>query len=138
MIGAKERGGKVAAKPVPETDAKTLAGFVEDTVETGSTVYTDGSSSYGKLWEYNHYAVNHGAGEYVRGPFHTNCIEGFWSLFKRGYYGIYHRMTAKHLQRYLNEFAGRAGIRGMDTIDQMEHMVRRMDGKTLTYKRLTA
>ena len=138
VVGAKERGGNVAAKPVPATDAKTLGGFVEDTVEPGSTVYTDGSSSYGKLWEYTHDAVNHGAGEYVRGSVHTNSIEGFWSLFKRGYYGIYHWMTGKHLHRYLNEFTGRAGIRSMDTMDQRGHMVRNMDGKVLTYKRLTA
>ena len=138
VIGAKERGGNLAAKPVPSTDAKTLGGFVQETVEPGSTVYTDGVGAYGDLWEYNHDAVNHSAGEYVRGSVHTNSIEGFWSLFKRGYYGIYHRMTVKHLHRYLNEFTGRAGIRSMDTMDQMELMARHMDGKTLTYKRLTA
>ena len=82
--------------------------------------------------------MNHSAGEYVRGAVHTNGIEGFWSLFKRGYYGIYHRMTVKHLHRYLHEFTGRAGIRGMDTMDQMEFMARHMAGRTLTYKRLTA
>ena len=111
---------------------------MQATVEPGSTVYTDGSSSYGKLREYTHNAVNHGAGEYVRGSVHTNSIEGFWSMFKRGYYGIYHRMTGKHLHRYLNEFSGRAGIRSLDTMDQLGHMVRNMDGKVLTYKKLTA
>ena len=111
---------------------------MEETVEPGSTVYTDGSSSYGNLLEYNHDAVNHSAGEYVRGSVHTNSIEGFWSLFKRGYYGIYHRMTVKHLHLYLNEFTGRAGIRSRDTLDQMAYMARYMDGKTLKYRRLTA
>ncbi len=111
---------------------------MEATVEPGSTLYTDGSSCYGKLCEYTHNAVNHGAGEYVRDAVHTNSIEGFWSLFKRGYYGIYHRMTVKHLHRYLIEFSGRAGIRSLDTMDQLGHMVRNMDGKVLTYKRLTA
>ncbi len=138
VVGAKQRGGKVVAKPVPATDAQTLGGFVEATVEPGSTVYTDGSSAYGKLREYTHNAVHHGAGEYVRGAIHTNSIEGFWSLFKRGYYGIYHRMTGKHLHRYLHEFSGRAGIRSLDTMEQLGHMVRHMDGKVLTYKRLTA
>ena len=67
--------------------------------------------------------MNHRVGEYVRGSVRTDSIEGFWSLFKRLYYGIYHRMTGKHLHQYLNEFTGRTGIPGMDTMDQMEYMV---------------
>ena len=104
---------------------------------TGFPVSTDGSSSYRKPWEYTQDAVNHGAGEFVRGSVHTSSIEEFWSLFKRGYYGIQYRMTIKHLYRYLDEFTGRVGIRGMDTIDQMGHIVLNRDGKVLMYKRLT-
>ena len=84
VIGAKERGGKVAAKPISATEAKMLGGFVAETVEPGSTVCTDAASTYGSLREYNCDAVNHSAGEYVRGSIRTNSIEGFWSLFKRG------------------------------------------------------
>ena len=78
----------MAAKPVPSTEAKTLGGIVEETVESGSTFYTDGSSCHGSPWEFTLDAVNHGAGESVRGAVHTNRIKGFLSMFKRGYYGI--------------------------------------------------
>lgn len=82
--------------------------------------------------------MNHSAGEYLPGSVRTRRIEGSWSLFKRGSYGIYHGMTGEHLYRYLCKFRGRAGIRGTDTMDQMECMIRRMVGKARTYKRLTA
>ena len=68
-------------------------------------------------------------GEYVKGPVHTNGIESFWALLKRGYYGTYHRMSPKHLQRYVNEFAGRHNVRPLDTIEQMQAIVVRMDRK---------
>ena len=69
---------------------------------------------------YDHEAVNHSAGEYVRGMAHTNGIESFWSMLKRGYQGTYHKMSPKHLERYINEFSGRHNVREADTIDQME------------------
>ena len=59
----------------------------------------------------NHEAVYHSVGEYVRGKAHTNGIESFWSMLKRGYHGVYHQMSPKHLQRYVNEFAGRHNLR---------------------------
>lgn len=117
VIGAKERGGRVAAKPIPAAAAKTLGGFVSEMVEPGSTACADAASTYGSLWEYNCDVVNHIAGEYVRGSIRANSIEGFWSLFKRGYCGIYHGMTVKHLHLYLTECTGRAGIRNMDILD---------------------
>ena len=67
---------------------------------------------------------------------HTNGIESFWALLKRGYYGTYHRMRPKHLQRYVDEFADRHNMRPLDTIDQMKAMVRGMDGKRLRYRDL--
>ncbi len=139
VIGAKERGGRVAAKPIPATEAKpipateakTLGEFVAETVEPGSTVWTDATSTSGNLREYNCDAVNHSAGEYVRGSIRTNGIEGFWSLFKHGYCGIYHGMTVKHLHLYLTECTGRAGIRNTDILDQTTHKARPVDGKML-------
>ena len=70
-------------------------------------------------------------GEYVDGMAHTNGIESFWALLKRGYHGTYHRMSAKHLQRYVNEFSGRHNVRTRDTLDQMAAVARGFAGKRL-------
>ena len=64
-------------------------------------------------------------------------IESFWALLKRGYYGPYHRMSPKHLQRYVDEFVGRHNVRGYDTVEQMEQVAKGFAGKHLPYKRLT-
>ena len=77
--------------------------------------------------------MKHSVGEYVRGHAHTNGIESFWSLLKRGHYGTYHRMSPKHLDRYVTEFTGRQNQRELDTLDQMAAMVRGMDQKRLPY-----
>ena len=69
---------------------------------------------------------------------HTNGVESFWSMLKRGYHGVYHHMSPKHLQRYVDEFAGRHNIREMDTIDQMRHVVAGLVGKRLLYRDLIA
>ena len=86
----------------------------------------------------NHQAVNHGVGEYVDGMAHTNGIESFWAMLKRGYHGTYHQMSAKHLDRYVTEFAGRHNDREWDTADQMRFIAKRMVGKRLRYKDLAA
>ncbi len=67
---------------------------------------------------------------------HTNGVESFWAMLKRGYYGIYHRMSPKHLWRYVNEFAGRHNIRDMDTVMQMSLIAKGLDGKLLRYSDL--
>ena len=77
----------------------------------------DGHGGYVSLD--NHEGVRHSAKEYVSGQAHTNGIESFWSMLKRGYMGIYHNMSVKHLNRYVNEFAGRHNLREADTLDQM-------------------
>ena len=73
---------------------------------------------------------------YVNDQAHTNGIESFWSLLKRGYHGTYHRMSTKHLDKYIREFSGRHNIRGLDTIDQMKVMAKGMDQKRLNYREL--
>ena len=102
---------------------------------TGATVYTDDHSSYHGL-PFEHETVRHSVNEHVRDQAHTNGIESFWALLKRGYHGTYHHMSPKHLQRYVNEFAGRQGIRELNTIDQVANVARRMQGKRLTYREL--
>ena len=84
----------------------------------------------------DHFSVNHGVGEFVREQAHTNGMESFWSMMKRGFDGTYHQMSPKHLPRYLDEFQGRHNIRQLDTKTQMEVIVRGMVKKRLPYKDL--
>ena len=130
VVGAKDRATKqVAAKVVEDTTAKTLQGFVTDHTRPGSKVYTDDSSSYFSLD--NHESVKHSIQEFVRGDVHTNGVESLWSMLKRGYIGTYHKMSPKHMLRYVREFAGRQNIREFDTLAQMSLIVQGLDGKRL-------
>ena len=112
----------------------TMQSFVLRGADKGAQIYTDEHGSYRGLA--GRKAVKHRRGEYVRGKVHTNGIESFWALLKRGYHGTYHHWSPKHLHRYLNEFAGRNNIRDQDTIDQMRHVVAGMVGKRLMYRKL--
>ena len=109
VAGAVQRGGRVVAVTVPNIRKATLIGHVEERVLPAATVYTDESLSYTSLTKrgYAHRRVNHSERVYVSGDVHTNTIEGFWSLVKRGIDGVYHSVSAKHLQGYLNEYAWR-------------------------------
>ena len=137
VAGVKDRStNRVSAAVVPTTDKDTLQSFVSHRVASGATIYTDEHAAYRGLA--NHESVKHSVGEFVNDQAHTNGIESFWSLLKRGYYGTYHKMSEKHLQRYVDEFSGRHNIRSLDTIDQMSAIVRGMDGKKLRYLDLIA
>lgn len=140
VVGAKDRAtGAVRAQAVQRTDAATLQGFVAGAAEAGATVFTDESRAYiGLRRRYRHAAVKHSAGEYVRGMAHTNGIESFWAMLKRAYHGTFHHFSAKHMQRYIDEFALRQSLREADTVDLMATVVARMIGRRLTYKQLTA
>ena len=115
--GVKDRkSGEVRARAVDQTDGETLRGFVRENAQPGAQVYSDGHGAYMALdGEYKHAAVQHSVGTYVIEQAHTNGIESFWSMLKRGYQGTYHhgyqgtyhQMSPKHLGRYVNEFAGR-------------------------------
>ena len=129
-----EKTNRVSATVIQGTTQDELEGFIQARHDPGSTVYTDDHGGYNRLWlDFEHTSVRHSVREYVKGQAHTNGIESFWAMLKRGYYGTYHRMSEKHLQRYVNEFSGRHNIRPLDTIDQMKAMVRGMDGKRLRY-----
>ncbi len=137
VVGAKDRAtNQVSAEVVQSTDKDTLQGFVTERTEAGATVYTDEASAYEGLPR-THEAVKHSVGEYVRGQASTNGVESFWSMLKRGYYGTYHKMSPKHLNRYVKEFEGRHNVRELDTVDQMGGVVAGMEGKRLKYEALT-
>ena len=139
IIGAKKRNGKIKADVIEKTDAATLQGFVNANVEPGSTVFTDEHGGYkGLSRDYSHQSVKHSVGEYVNGMAHTNGIESFWAMLKRGYKGTYHKMSVKHIARYVAEFAGRHNVRDLDTLVQMAALARGFDGRRLTYNDLVA
>ncbi|MCY3769870.1 MAG: IS1595 family transposase [Gammaproteobacteria bacterium] len=138
VIGAKDRASnQVSAKTITNTDQPTLHGFVGEVVDQASTVYTDDHRGYLGLPN-PHKSVKHSVSEYVNGMAHTNGIESFWALLKRGYHGIYHHMSPKHLQRYVQEFAGRHNNRELDTVEMFEDMAHKMEGKRLTYRELVS
>ncbi|MDE0120733.1 MAG: IS1595 family transposase [bacterium] len=137
VVGAKDRAtNRVSAAVISETDRRTLQAFVDAHADDGVMVYTDGASAY--RGRPNHEAVHHSVGEFVRGMAHTNGVESFWAMLKRGYQGVYHQMSPKHLQRYVDEFAGRHNLRELDTIDQMRLLAAGMVGRRLLYHDLTA
>ena len=132
VAGVKDREtNRVSAAPVASTDAATLQGFVRSRVAEGATVYTDENLAYRGLP--NHQAVKHTVGEYVKEMASTNGIESFWAMLKRAHKGVYHKMSFKHLHRYVTEFAGRHNAREWDTIKQMVALATGMVGKRLRY-----
>ena len=138
IVGAKDRKtNKVKAAVVKSTDAKTLQGFVLAAALAGATVYTDDAAAY-KGMPFDHASVRHSVGEYVDGMAHTNGMESFWAMLKRAHKGTYHKISPKHLQRYIDEFSGRHNVRGLDTADQMTRVAASMAGKRLSYKDLVA
>ena len=139
VAGVKDREtGQVAARRMEATDASALQGFVREHVEPGATLYTDEAKAYAGMPEFTHEAVNHSAKEYVREMAHTNGMESFWAMLKRGYQGTFHKFSEKHLDRYVGEFAARHNIRDADTIDMMTAVARRSVGKRLRYEDLIA
>ena len=136
VAGVKDREtNQVDAAVVERTDGPTLREFVHQRTEPTAMVYTDEAAAYNRL-NRPHEAVAHGAGEYVRDMAHTNGMESFWSMLKRGYVGTYHHFSVKHLDRYVGEFEGRHNRRPLDTADQMGIMAQNAAGKQLAYSEL--
>ena len=109
VVGAVERKGRVIAMVATDATRKTLHGVAQERILPESTVFTDELSAYDGLdaQGYVHRRIQHSAGVYVVGDVHTNTIEGFWSLVKRGIGGVYHQVSKKYLQSYLDEYSFR-------------------------------
>ena len=138
VVGIKDREtNRIETEVVPSVDGPTLQSFVRKHTEPGAVVFTDDNRAYLSLDRCLHVALRHNVGEYVRGMAHTNGIESHWSMLKRGYNGVYHHFSPKHLPRYINEFSGRHNSRPLDTEDQMAELVSQSEGKRLTYAQLT-
>lgn len=138
VVGVVSETGEVRATVVANTKAPTLKKFVQDNCASGATIVTDTHGGYIGLSGagYDHITINHSAGEYVRDMAHTNSIESFWALLKRGYIGIYHYMSAKHLHRYVKEFSFRHNTAQIGTVNFINMTIDRMVDKRLTYKEL--
>ncbi|HWC13679.1 MAG TPA: IS1595 family transposase [Actinomycetota bacterium] len=109
VFGMVERGGRVVATTVQNVDKANLYPHIQKHILPSATIYTDEANYYTGLAKrgYDHKRIQHALEIYVAGDVHTNTIEGFWSLLKRGISGVYHSVSAKYLQEYLNEYAYR-------------------------------
>lgn len=136
VVGVVSRGGELRAKLIPDTKGANLRRFVYDNVARGSQLNTDEWYGYKGLEKiFGHSIVKHNENKYVDGNCHTNTMEGFWSLLKRGIVGIYHSMSAKHLQKYVDEFVFRYNTRTLTESDRFNFMLSNMAAH-LPYKQL--
>ncbi len=133
VMGMRQRNGEIRAYPLDNMKKKTLHEAVRANVAPGSTLYTDALPTYKGMQEYTHAAVSHQKGEYVRGDVHTNSIESFWAVLKRGYRGVYHFMSFKHLGLYVSEFMYRFNVGIDNSLDTLGKLIPRMVGKRLAF-----
>jgi chromosome condensin MukBEF MukE localization factor len=135
-----ERGGSARSFHVEGTSAADLLPIIKANVKPDTHIMTDEAGQYAHLNRdfVSHEFVTHGRGEYVRGDVHTNTIEGFYSIFKRGMKGIYQHCAEKHLHRYVTEFDFRYSNRvklGVDDAERAARIVRGAEGRRLMYRR---
>ena len=136
VLGILERDGNVVTSIVKSEAASEVEPIISETIGDDATVITDAHSGYKDLNdECNHIVVNHQEGEYVKGRFHTNNIEGFWSHMKRGIYGIYHHVSPQHLHRYCDEFSFRYNLRKKTVLEKfnfpLQHSQRITDARLI-------
>ncbi len=141
ILSLVERGGKVRSFHVPNVSAKTLKPYLQAHVDPEAHLMTDDAGQYRIIGpEFaKHDTVNHSAGEYVRGNAHTNSAEGFFSIFKRGIYGVYQHVSSHHLHRYTAEYDFRYNYRsglGFNDFQRATIALKGIAGKRLTYRRI--
>ena len=138
VLGMRSRSGQVIATTVPN-NGKVIRDVIKEAVCVDSTLYTDEHQSYVGMPEYKHRSVNHITKQFVDGMAHTNGIESVREVLKRGFYGVYHAFSRKHLQRYLNEFVFRlnSGNVKVHALDRIDALLRMCVGKRLTWVILT-
>lgn len=136
VLGMVEREGKLSAMQVDNVSSKKLTPEVIKLVKESASIYTDEWLGYkGVSKIYDHSVVKHNEGQYVSGRIHTNTIEGFWSLLKRGIFGIYHSTSKKHLQKYVDEFVFRYNTRSTTENNRFNLLLSNTEFR-LTYKNL--
>jgi len=131
--------GRAKSMVVDRVNAKTLIPLVNENVAKEAVIYTDEAAAYKSMYRHHkHDFVSHGAGEYGRGEIHTNTIEGYFSIFKRGMKGVYQHCGKKHLHRYLAEYDYRYNYRlknGFNDTERGDAVLSGVAGKRLTYQR---
>ena len=142
VVGLIEKGGRVMTFVTQDTSAETLTHIIDSNVVEGATIVTDAYKSYSTIGNaYNHITVKHQEGGYITerngNKFHTQNIENFWSQLKRGYVGIYHYMSPRHLHRYCNEFATRYNLRDTSNISRFLFVINNSNTERITYRTLT-
>ena len=134
VVGMKDRPtNMVRAEPIETVDRKTLLEFIHRNLEPDGVLYTDGNTAAAMGEE----PVIHSKGDYGSGERHTNSIELFWAVLKRSIHGTYHRISPKHLHRYVSEFTKRQNLRVYSTLDRMGLIAGGMVGRRLRYQDLT-
>lgn len=137
VFGLVERNGRLVAMRVRDRQRATVMPIIHKTVSKDARIMTDEHKAYKTLSDiYGHEMVNHSEGEYVVGACHTNTIEGFWSLLKRGIIGIYHNVSEKHLDAYVDEFEYRYNTKDITCVERFDNMLS-LSNSRLTYNQLT-
>lgn len=132
-----ERGGNVVAMRVTSVGSRELFPIINRTVDPRTHLMTDEWTAYSGLSQYyEHSSVNHSQGKYVIGDAHTNTIEGFWSILKRGIFGIYHCVSIKHIDKYINEFQFRYNNRKLSEQERFNKMLSLCENR-ISYTELT-
>lgn len=139
VLGMLERGGNVVCRVLKGSPSRrTLTAHILRKVKRSAILYTDEFGGYNLVGKvYTRKQVNHKAKQYVIDDAHTNGIEGFWSTVKRSFVGVYYKMSRKHMQFYMNEYAFRHNVASMNGIARFNHLIANMNYR-LTYKELTA
>lgn len=138
-LGMVQRKGDIVARVMNNTSQSEITPIITEYVRRSAILYTDEWRGYNEVHKmYSHYSVDHGKGQYVDEDIYTNTIEGFWTLLKRGYIGIYHSMSTKHLQRYVDEFVFRYNTRKISDNDRFNFLLCRTCAYMMRYKDLIA
>lgn len=138
VIGAVNEKGEVKAKVLPLTlGAPEAQRFIEETLAPDATLVTDAHSVFFGIEDHRHVTINHHRGEFKKGQFHTNTIEGVWAQLKRQINGIHHWVSPQHLQKYVDEMAWRMSRRVMTAEERINALFSAVEGR-LTYKELIA
>jgi len=136
VLAMVERGGYVKTRPIANVTGANVLAVMQENIHTSAKIGTDESTAYTKVGEVfqAHQSVNHSIKEYVRGEIHTNTVEGFFSIVKRGLNGIYHSVSKEHLHRYMSEFEFRYNNRHIEDGERTLAAIKGSEGKRLIYK----